>query len=564
MKKTIFLFAALLLTAYSVADDVVVGNQARRDSTLQERGIEVKNYTFQPGDTIIITKDTKTYLTGEEISEWVYYVRHIVQQNGGKRFPNGILLQGIYSWVEPQSLLLLRAQESTPAAQAKEKENRPQVDQRRREMEQMEEEQRRAITEEATRRHTEPVVRPQEQPAVQPQEQPAVRPTEPVQPAVIAPAVIEKHDNEARETVRQEGVARQEAETRRVQPAQQVTPAVAVVPVQADQKVQETAPVQEVKPLQDATPAQDVKPTQDQQPVQERLQPMEKEKENAPEVVKSEIDRFSIGLRGGVASMLHQTTDAANGNWKPGFDVLLDLQYAHYWQQGTAPSMGILTGLSVGYDRSIVTSKYDTVMPITTDADGDQVQYTLSGNAREVDGQVILEVPLMFSLVTNNGFFFNVGPRFQLPVYNHFKQTITDGNISLYNITKGVTVANEAVIGELTADQKTWKASEARSKFNILLSAELGYEWRLHNNNSVGLGVYANYGLTSLYNNTASGQLFTVGTPDQLGGKANQVDVFTTTAAYTEGNGFKLSNNNGLGFFDCGVKLNYNFNWIKR
>ena len=545
MKKTIILFASLLLTAYSVADDVVVGNRARRDSTLQQKGIEVKNYEFQPGDTIIITKDTKTYLTGEEISEWVYYVRHIVQQNGGKRFPNGILIQGIYSWVEPQSLLLLRAQEQTPAAQAKEQNDRPQVEERRQEVQQMEAERRRAIEEEATRRQMEVVEEPAQpvqpaQPIVTPVQpvQPAVREQEPVQPARISPAVVEQHETEARETVRQEGVAREEEAARRVQP---VTPAV-VAPVAVQPQ---TVVEQEEEPARE-----------------EAAQVREEETTPVTPALVSEIDRFSIGLRGGVASMLHQTTDEANGNWKPGFDVLLDLQYAHYWQKGTAPSMGILTGLSIGYDRSIVTSKFDTVMPVTTDADGDQVQYTLSGNAREVDGQVILEVPLMFSLVTNKGFFFNVGPRFQVPVYNHFKQTISDGNISLNNLTRGVTVSNEAVIGDLTYAEKASKPS--MSKFNMLLSAELGYEWRLHNNNSVGLGVYANYGLLSYYKNTASGELFTVGDPSQLGAKINDVNVFTTTQAYTEGDGFKLSNKNGLGFFDCGIKLNYNFNWIKR
>ena len=86
MKKTLFIIASLLVTAYCVADDVVVGNHAKRDKNLQEQAVDPgKGYQFQSGDTIIISKDVKQYLTGEEPSEWVYYVRHIVGQVGGKR-----------------------------------------------------------------------------------------------------------------------------------------------------------------------------------------------------------------------------------------------------------------------------------------------------------------------------------------------------------------------------------------------------------------------------------------------------------------------------------------------
>ena len=100
----------LFLMAFSFAsqaEEALVGNKMRPDSALQDKGVEPDNgFVFSEGDTIIISKQHTHYLTGERIARWVYYVRHIVQQVGGKRFPDGILIKGINSWVGPEEILL--------------------------------------------------------------------------------------------------------------------------------------------------------------------------------------------------------------------------------------------------------------------------------------------------------------------------------------------------------------------------------------------------------------------------------------------------------------------------
>ena len=488
MKKTLFIIASLLMTAYCVADDVVVGNHAKRDKNLQEQAVEPgKGYQFQQGDTIIISKDVKQYLTGEEPSEWVYYVRHIVAQNGGKRFPEGILIQGINSWVGPDGLFLVGAQKHTPAAASKEARDRQKVDERRNELRNMEKTRREAIEQDAKRNEMTMLER---ESRTQPEK---------------------KTDNqETRPALREE------------QPRQQEPAA-----------TQEVLTVEEKKPVENDT------------------------------TIKRQIDRFTIGLRGGVASMLHKVEgENATGAWKPGFDVLLDLQYAHYWQKGDKPSYGILTGLSAGYVRSGATSEFN--MSGVKSADG-KLTYNNSGKAREYDGQVVLEIPVMFSMITNKGFFFNVGPRFQIPVFNHFSQTIEDGAQIAATFDKyGVTLNNEVITGKLAEDDLTYKGSkQGMSKFNLLLGAELGYEWRLKNNNAFGVAIYANYGLFSLYDNAQPvGTLFSTEGP--VGNNPATVTPYTTTQAFTKGDGFKFGASNGLDFFDCGIKLNYSFNFVKQ
>ncbi|MBR1515583.1 MAG: hypothetical protein IJ621_02410 [Paludibacteraceae bacterium] len=490
MKKTLFIIASLLMTAYCVADDVVVGNHAKRDKNLQEQAVDPgKGYTFQSGDTIIISKDVKQYLTGEEPSEWVYYVRHIVGQVGGKRFPQGILVQGINSWVGPDGLFLVGATKQTPESVKKQDKDRTKVDQRREELRQMDKDRRKAIEQDAKRNDATVIDTDRTRPVRQPEEQnrPAIRDEKPVQ-----------------------------------QPQQEVTPAVVET-----EPTQETLTVEEAKPIEN-----DI-------------------------TISREIDRFTIGLRGGVASMLHNTIDGANGKWKPGFDVLLDLQYAHYWQKDDQPSYGILTGLSAGYVRSGVTSEASYTIP-----SNGQLSYDINVKAKEYDGAVLLEVPLMFSMITNNGFFFNVGPRFQLPVFNHYKTTVdnaTEKNIVALFEKEGVKVDDQIVTGRADSEKGT---NQTISKFNLLLGAELGYEWRLKNNNSFGLGVYANYGLFSLYKNDAAGQILDITAPN--GTSFGKVDINSITKTYTQGDGFKFGAKNGLDFFDCGIKLNYSFNFVKQ
>lgn len=66
------------------------------------------------------------------------------------------------------------------------------------------------------------------------------------------------------------------------------------------------------------------------------------------------IDRFSIGVRGGVASYVPD----ADYNW--GFDAMFDIQYAHYWTlRPKQCRIGFLMGLSAGYMQSGIKTYLD-------------------------------------------------------------------------------------------------------------------------------------------------------------------------------------------------------------
>lgn len=452
MKTAKYILTIVLLAVVCMGTNAEnVGNTAERQDNLQAEGIRpAEGYTFHRGDTIIVSKDVEHYLTGEKPSEWVYYVHHIIEQVGGDRFPNGLLLRGIMSWVGKDEVYLSGAEQKDSVATAKEVSDREEVTRRQQELSDK---------------------------------------TQAEQDAIAKAG--EQHGS-----------------------AELGTP---------ESTVPETKSI-------------------------EREQEVKRPEEEMQRMYQ--LDRFSIGVRGGAASLMHQTE--AIGNWRCGFDAALDLQYAHYWRRDSWKSAyGILTGVSLGYSRSGLGSGVDTTYNVS--AEGHRIDYSISTtDINEKDGQLQVEVPLMFSMVTNKGFFLNVGPRLIVPVYSHYNQTIRDPNIVANFTDMGVKVENEAITGLVSNNQMNTKGRWNASKVNVLLGAELGYEWTLRNKNSLGLGVYGNYSVYTLYNNSTDNKsLISVGLPSAEG--AAKVDVLSATDTYAK----------GMGYFDAGVKVVYHCNWWK-
>lgn len=431
-------------------------------------------FQYQVGDTVIIKKDCERYLTGERMSTWVYYVVHSVQQVGTEQWPNGVLLGGILSWVDPNGLTLQYATERTTeaeqqVAQEQQKQDMAEVAERVQEVENLNELQK-AIVEQQAAAHGTTTIK-SDSTVAKPKEE------------VVAP--------------KEEVVAPKEEDT----------------PLQANEVINNK---------EDKLP------------------------------IEPNYHRFSIGIRGGAASLMHKTE---TGKWNCGFNALLDLQYAYYWTEfGRQYDLGILTGLSVGYTQSGMQLGIDDQFTVTTN-EGDNIDYSLSADrVKENDGQIQLEIPLMFSLVMHNGFFFNVGPKFILPVYTPYKQTITNPNVDAYFQTEGVHVTNEVITGMVTDEQLNSHGTNANQlKVNITLTADLGYEWKLKHKDALALGVFANYGLWNAFKNTTSDQSLISVTPPSSSSIAT-VDILSATDTYAS----------KLGYFDAGIKLTYHFNFLDR
>ncbi len=424
---------------------------------------ETDTPTWQVGDTITIKPETKAYLTGEKPSKWVYNYRHVIQQVGGIRFPEGILLRGIYSWMAPENLQLVARQDTVK-----------------------------------------PVFMNDESKAAE---------------SASKQALIEKE------------MSGQTEEQNTILPNESLW--------QMKKKQENT--VSDSLPESDSTIVEE-------QVVEEETQEEMKTQGNR----MMPHHRFSVGVRGGVASLMHETD--VMGNWRPGFDGLLDLQYAYYagQKEGKKVNLGVITGVSLGWAQSGLRSGVDTAYTVAT-SDGN-IDYTVSAKqVNEKDGQLQVEIPVMFSLLTENGFFFNAGPKVVLPVYRHFNQGITTPDINAYFPEEGVNVSNEVITGKVTDDQLKTKGKWNGSKLNVMITAELGYEWTLRNGAALGLGAYANYSVYDLYkNDTSNKSLINVTAPSSA--TPATVGILSATDTYAK----------GLGYFDCGVKLVYHFQFLKK
>ena len=72
------------------------------------------------GDSVMIKRECVEYLTGERPSVWVWDKVHTVYQLGTKRFPEGVLLWNIRSWICEECLINVNGNAKEAAAQAAE------------------------------------------------------------------------------------------------------------------------------------------------------------------------------------------------------------------------------------------------------------------------------------------------------------------------------------------------------------------------------------------------------------------------------------------------------------
>lgn len=272
---------------------------------------------------------------------------------------------------------------------------------------------------------------------------------------------------------------------------------------------------------------------------------------------KKGFDRFSIGLRGGAS---YNDIEKTGLKGKIGYEGFLDIQYAHYFNRRSPKKAycGILTGVSAGYVSTRIGGTINDQYT-TTDAEGDVLDYTITvENMNTTLNQIQVQVPLMFAL-KYRGLFFNIGPRFVVPVYNTYTQTLDNAHIAAHFADYGYTSIDNLITGRLTDDQLNTTGTWESPIFQLFASFEIGYEFSLKNGHTIGLGVYADYCAYSTYKRNATSatgnSLISV---SQVGADpanpAPTVDVLPSHNVYADK--FK--------FCDFGLKLVYNCNFFKK
>lgn len=263
------------------------------------------------------------------------------------------------------------------------------------------------------------------------------------------------------------------------------------------------------------------------------------------------IDRLSIGVRAGFAS------NFAGPKLPIGSDALFDVGLAHYWVAGEEKTaFGLKTGVSLGY---VYTTQHMNPDPLSysTTVGNDVLNYNIAVNeVRQNTHQLQLEVPVMFAMQTPGGFFLNAGPKFILPVYSNYQQILKDPVITVTGFEEldGRPLVNNPVTGLVSKEQANFSGKylvENPCKlFSLALGAELGYNIKLKKyGQSIDLGVYADYSVFNLYkaNATPVGNVISIVPPTDY--SAAIVNVQSLSSAYS----------NKFEFFDVGIKISFNF-----
>jgi len=265
---------------------------------------------------------------------------------------------------------------------------------------------------------------------------------------------------------------------------------------------------------------------------------------NKPEL-PDQFKRVTIGLRGGLA----MTCGNSAVRHLPGGDALLDAQYAMYWRKNST-HLGFLVGASLGYMQTggTIASVSHSYKEATSDGD---VQYTiLATNLKEKLEQIVVEIPVMFSLVDRSGVFFNLGPRFSFPAWSKSTVSFTDPNIEAYFPEEGVVVPNEVIMGKVDEWKQGQQAMWNAPVFRMLLGAEIGYEFLFKNLNSLALGLYADCEVASVQKAQTTSQSFINITAPSTEKQPAAVRILSPIDQYA----------GTLGLFDVGLKIAYHFN----
>ena len=171
--------------------------------------------------------------------------------------------------------------------------------------------------------------------------------------------------------------------------------------------------------------------------------------------------------------------------------------------------------------------------------------------ANSLNHQVQLEIPVMFSMVTNKGLFLNVGPKLILPAYAGYSQDVSGVTVQATHVEEGVPVGpNDPLMGVV---EDALKEGENKNVWDVTvgLGAEFGYELKVASGFSLDLGLYATYGINTVTYKDANSQIVVMTPPDDvLMGTGKIQSIMNAGPVNTS-------------YLDAGVKLTFHLNWKK-
>ena len=203
----------------------------------------------------------------------------------------------------------------------------------------------------------------------------------------------------------------------------------------------------------------------------------------------AQTSMLSIGVRGGGQAFLPTAAVGATGEVKPGIGGTgaLDVRYTYYGSVASQVQLGVAVGAGFGYGTTgIKGTNLDSYTNI--DYLGNKMDYSIDATYSLKDQFAKVDVSLLLAM-RFGGVTLNVGPRFMLPFAATGTVTISEASIDAYYPLYNVHVTDLLITGKLETPYTDTRASNL-PRMNVLVAAEIGYEWRL-NQHALGVQLFA-------------------------------------------------------------------------
>ena len=204
----------------------------------------------------------------------------------------------------------------------------------------------------------------------------------------------------------------------------------------------------------------------------------------------AQTSMLSIGVRGGGQTYLPTAAVGATGDIHAGIGGTgaLDIRYTFYGQLADRFELGFAAAAGVGYGSAGIKG---TNMDSYTNIDylGNKMDYSIDATYSLKDQFAKVDVSLLLAM-RFGGVTLNVGPRFMLPFAATGTVTISEASIDAYYPLYNVHVTDQLITGKLeTPYQQTTTSS--LPQYAALMALEIGYEWTLNTNHSLGVQLFA-------------------------------------------------------------------------
>lgn len=185
----------------------------------------------------------------------------------------------------------------------------------------------------------------------------------------------------------------------------------------------------------------------------------------------------------------------------------LDMSYSFLREVDRNKYLGVRIGAGIAYGMSGHSIKPYREEYTNVDYYAESMDYTITADRySEWHRNLQAEVPLMLDFQTTDGFCFAIGIKGMMTLLQQRQIRIRNPYVLTYYPDFEVPIYNELVTGKLT-DQNEHSGRGVLPRFNALVSADFGYEWKLpYTKSRLGLHAYIDYSVWGNYSNNPVAQ----------------------------------------------------------